>query len=342
MYVTLDRGDMLVDQSTVRPPDGSTDAPTAAPVIAGRSPMQIAMRRLRRDPVAVICFVIVVIFVLIAVGAPLWCDLLGVSTDTVRASTRIDLVTGLPKTGPPNHGFDPDHPFGISPASGNDNLAFWIYGARTSLFLAFIATVASTFIGVALGLIAGYAGGIVDSVIAFFTDIFLTFPFLLAALAISPIISDRFSTNLDIYPKVTFWTLVFILVVFGWMGMTRLIRGEVLSLREREFVKAARVVGVPTHKILTREILPNLIAPIVVSISLGLPAFVAAEAGLSYLGIGVQEQPSWGQTINSATKYWETYPLFLWEPVLGITVLVVALNLLGDAIRDAFDPKTRR
>jgi peptide/nickel transport system permease protein len=126
------------------------------------------------------------------------------------------------------------------------------------------------------------------------------------------------------------------------MGMTRLIRGEVLSLREREFVKAAKVTGVPTHQILVREILPNLIAPIVVSISLGLPAFVTAEAGLSYLGIGVQGQPSWGQTINSATNYWETYPLFLWEPVIGITVLVVALNLLGDAIRDAFDPKTRR
>ena len=124
--------------------------------------------------------------------------------------------------------------------------------------------------------------------------------------------------------------------------MARLIRGEVLSLREREFVKAARVLGVPTHRILVREILPNLIAPIVVSISLGLPAFISAEAGLSYLGIGVQGRPSWGQTIDNATKYWETYPLYLWEPVIGITLLVVALNLLGDAIRDAFDPKTRR
>jgi len=333
---------MLVDQSTVHPSDEAPVVAKERAAFAGKSPTQIAFRRLSRDPVALICFVIVVLFVLIAAGAPLWCDLFGVSTDTVRASTRIDLVTGLPKTGPPNEGFDPSHPFGIAPGSGNDNLAFWIYGARTSLFLAFVATVASTFIGVALGLIAGYAGGIVDSVIAFFTDIFLTFPFLLAALAISPIVADRFGTDPEVFERVTFWTLVIILVVFGWMGMTRLIRGEVLSLREREFVKAARVMGVPTHKILIKEILPNLIAPIVVSISLGLPAFVAAEAGLSYLGIGVQGQASWGQTINSATKYWETYPLYLWEPVLGITVLVVALNLLGDAIRDAFDPKTRR
>ncbi len=336
-------GDVVEQERTLTHDEGPEAGP-AVPKVAftGKSPTQIAFGRLRKDPIAMTCFVIVVLFVLIAVGAPLWCDLLGVSTDTVRASTRIDLVTGLPKTGPPNQGFDSAHPFGIAPGTGNDNLAFWMYGCRTSLFLAFVATAASTFIGVALGLIAGYAGGIIDSVIAFFTDIFLTFPFLLAALAISPIIQDRFGTNIHLYEKVTFWALVFILVIFGWMGMTRLIRGEVLSLREREFVKAARVLGVPTHKILIREILPNLIAPIVVSISLGLPAFVAAEAGLSYLGIGVQGQPSWGQTINSATKYWETYPLYLWEPVIGITVLVVALNLLGDAIRDAFDPKTRR
>jgi peptide/nickel transport system permease protein len=339
--VSFSGGD-LVEQESALHDEPHPDVPGPSTVIAGKSPTQIAFGRLRRDPIAMVCFVIVVLFVLIAVGASLWCDLLGVSTDTVRASTVIDLTTGLPKTGPPNHPVDLDHPFGIAPASGNDNLAWWIYGCRTSLFLATVATVASTIIGVGLGLIAGYAGGLIDSVIAFFTDIFLTFPFLLAALAISPIIADRFGTNISLYNKLTFWTLVFILVIFGWMGMTRLIRGEVLSLREREFVKAARVMGVPTHKILLKEILPNLIAPIVVSISLGLPAFVAAEAGLSYLGIGVQGRPSWGQTINSATKYWETYPLFLWEPVIGIAVLVVALNLLGDAIRDAFDPKTRR
>jgi len=339
--VSLSGGDLVEQESIDR------DAPPVVPeglrtAFVSKSPTQIAFGRLRRDPIAMICFVIVLLFVVIAVGAPLWCDLFGVSTDTVRASTVIDLTTGLPKTGPPNQGFDSAHPFGIAPATGNDNLAWWIYGCRTSLFLAFIATVASTFIGVALGLIAGYAGGLVDAVIAFFTDIFLTFPFLLAALAISPIIADRFGTNIKLYNELTFWVLIGVLVVFGWMGMTRLIRGEVLSLREREFVKAARVLGVPTHKILIREILPNLIAPIVVSISLGLPAFVTAEAGLSFLGIGVQGRPSWGQTIDTATKYWETYPLFLWEPVIGITVLVVALNLLGDAIRDAFDPKTRR
>lgn len=310
--------------------------------LTGRSPTQIAIGRLRRDPIAVICFIVVVFFVLVAVFAPLWCRLFGVSTDVVLAGERVDLLTGLPKIGPPNYGFTMEHPFGVAPGTGNDNLAYWIYGCRTSLFLAFVATILSTVIGVVLGLVAGYAGGVVDAVISFFTDLFFTFPFLLAALAVAPILSERFGTDIDAYQRWTFWSLVVILVIFGWMGMARLIRGEVLSLREREFVKAARVLGVPTYRILGREILPNLIAPIVVSISLGLPAFVAAEAGLSYLGIGVVGIPSWGQTIDSATKYWETYPLFLWQPVIGITILVVALNLLGDAVRDAFDPKTRR
>ena len=126
------------------------------------------------------------------------------------------------------------------------------------------------------------------------------------------------------------------------MRLARLIRGEVLSLREREFVQAARVMGVPTRQILFKELLPNMVAPIVVSFSLTLPAFVAAEAGLSYLGIGVIGVPSWGQTVNKAVPYFDTYPLYLYAPVIGIFVLVVALNLLGDAIRDAFDPKTRR
>ena len=210
------------------------------------------------------------------------------------------------------------------------------------MFLATMAAVLSTVIGVTLGLIAGFIGGIVDSIISFFTDLFLTFPFLIGALAISPILNERFGDDPDKLRTVSFCSLIAILVFFGWMGVARLVRGEVLSLREREFVKAARVIGVPTHRILIREMLPNLIAPIVISFSLGLPAYVAAEAGLSYLGIGVFGRESWGRTIAAATEWWERYPLYLLEPVLGIAILVVALNLLGDAIRDAFDPKTRR
>jgi peptide/nickel transport system permease protein len=248
---------------------------------------------------------------------------------------------GLPLEGPPNNGFDPDHPFGIAPRSADDNLAYWVYGARTSLTISAAATLFASVTGIVLGLTAGFLGGVVDKIISFFIDLFLTIPFILAALTIAPIINERFNLS-DNYKWYQLGALVTVLAMFGWMGVARLIRGEVLSLREREFIQAARVIGMPTHRILIKELLPNLAAPIVVAVSLMLPAFVAAEAGLAFLGIGVTEIPSWGQTILKAVDFFETYPLYLWEPLIGIVALVLALNLLGDAIRDALDPKTRR
>jgi ABC-type dipeptide/oligopeptide/nickel transport system permease subunit len=137
-------------------------------------------------------------------------------------------------------------------------------------------------------------------------------------------------------------SLELVLILFSWMYIARLIRGEVLSLREREFIQAARVIGVPARQVLFKELLPNLVAPIVVSLSLLLPGIVTAEALLSYLGIGLTGIPSWGQTINSATTWFRADPWFLWQPLLGLVLLVIALNLAGDSIRDAFDPRTRR
>lgn len=311
-----------------------------AKTIAGKSPMRIALGRLAHDKIAMVCAFVVLFFVLIAALAGPICALFGVSTDTVLPSQFLQL-NGLPKKGPPNFGFDPDHPMGIAPQSATDNLAFWVYGARTSLEIAVTATIFASLLGVTLGLVAGFLGGMVDKAVSFLVDLFLTIPFLLAALIIAPIINQRFNAS-DNYPRIQFWALIVVLAGFGWMGVARLIRGEVLSLREREFVLAARVIGMPTHRILIKELLPNLAAPIVISVSLMLPAFVAAEAGLAYLGIGVTSGISWGQTISIATKFFETYPLYLWEPMLGIVALVLALNLLGDAVRDALDPKTRR
>jgi len=311
---------------------------------AGKSPMQIAFARLRRDKIAMVCASIVLFFFLIAVFAPLLANIFNVNTDPGSPSTQLNFLTGMPLKGPPNAGFDSAHPFGIAPKTASDNLAYWLYGCRTSLTIATTATIVATLVGVSLGLIAGYAGGIVDKVISFLIDFFLTIPFLLAALALAPILNDRFAINPDQYERVQMIALIAILAGFGWMGMARLIRGEVLSLREREFVQAAQVIGMPTRRILVKELLPNLVAPIVISISLLLPAFVAAEAGLAYLGIGVTSGVSWGQTILDASsiRNFQDYPLFLFEPLLGIVLLVLALNLLGDAVRDALDPKTRR
>jgi peptide/nickel transport system permease protein len=311
--------------------------------IEGKSPLRIAWERLRRDKIAVVCGLVVLFFILIAVGADVIASFFNVSLETRLPSAYVDSFNGgLPKKGPPLHGFDPEHPFGIAPRSADDNLAYWLYGCRTSLMIATMATVVASIIGVALGLISGFLGGFVDKAISFVTDFFLSIPFLLAALSLAPIINERFaSTDPELYKTVKFWSLVAILSVFGWMGMARIVRGEVLSLREREFVMAARVLGMPTSRILVKELLPNLVAPIVISVSLLLPSFVAFEAGLAFLGIGV-EGPSWGKTVEKATDYFQRYPLYLWEPLVGIVLLVLALNLLGDAIRDALDPKTRR
>lgn len=311
--------------------------------IAGRSPMRITFERLRKDPVAIVSALVVVFFALVAIFAPQIAHAFHVNTNTGLACGLVDCTntTQMPLVGPPFHGFTWAHPFGIAPQTGDDNLAFWLFGARKDLTIATLAAVISTILGIALGLMAGYMGGIVDRVIGFTTDLFLSVPFLLGALCLAPIIADRFLTDPAGLARAQFWTLIGILAFFGWMYLCRLIRGEVLSLREREYIEAARQIGMPTSRIMLRELLPNLVAPIVVAFSLGLPGYVAAEAGLSYLGIGVQA-PSWGQTIDAATPYYQQYPLYLWEPVLGIVLVVLSLNLLGDAIRDALDPKTRR
>lgn len=318
--------------------------PNSAKAITGKSPLRIAMGRLLKDKIAMVCLSVVIFFVLVAIFANVICDIFNVSTDTVLASKYLDVLGGsLPKPeyGPPNGGFVLSHPFGIAPRTAEDNLAYWVFGARTSLMIAGMATLFASTLGITLGLLAGFLGGAIDKLISFFIDLFLTIPFILAALTLAPILNQRFAAS-DSYPRIQFWNLVFVLAVFGWMPIARLIRGEVLSLREREFVMAARVMGMPTSRILIRELLPNLAAPIIVAISLMLPAFVTAEAGLAFLGIGVTSSASWGQTILHATDFFETYPLYLWEPLIGIVALVLSLNLLGDAVRDALDPKTRR
>ena len=234
-----------------------------------------------------------------------------------------------------------EHPFGIAPRTATDNLAFWLERAQNSLQIAAIATILAMLLGVTLGLLGGFLGGAVDRFLTFVTDLFLTLPFILAALTIAPIINERFRDSPN-YATVQVVALIGVLAGFGWMSVARLIRGEVLSLREREFVQAARVMGMPTGRLLIKELLPNLVAPIVVASSLMLPAFVSAEAGLAFLGIGVTTRPSWGQTLNQGISFFEPYPLYLYQPLIGIVLLVLALNLLGDALRDALDPKTRR
>ncbi len=329
------------DEATREPEHVQTKQP-----LAGKSPTQIAFSRLRTDKVAVVCSAILALLVILAVFAPVITNLLNIypeisSPGAPRQSEVLDQF-GFPLTGPPYFSMDTAHPLGIAPQTGVDNLANLLYGLRTSLLVATLATVLSTLLGITIGLMAGFSRGWLDRVLSFTIDLFLSFPFLLGALSIAPIIISRFSDDLDKLATAQLFSLIAVLVIFGWMGLARLIRGQVLSLREREFIQSAQVIGVPTRRILFKELLPNMVAPIVVATSLALPAYVAAEAGLSYLGIGLTGQPSLGQTIDKASKFYSSYPLYLWAPVITVMVLVLALNLLGDSVRDAFDPRTRK
>jgi peptide/nickel transport system permease protein len=328
------------------PSDEEPSTPETAKKIAGKSPTRIALERLRKDPVAIVCGAITGFLVLAALLAPVitenwpWGP---ISTEPNSPGTNLDPINGnLPFFGPPLHGFIWEHPLGIDPYVASDNLAQLLYGLRTDLFIGFAATVFSVLIGIVLGLMAGFSRGATDKAITFAIDVFLSFPFLLGALSIAPIITNRFASNQAALNKAQVGSLIIVLVLFGWMGLARLIRGYVISLREREFIQAAQVIGVPTRKILFKELLPNLVAPIVVSISLLFPANVIAEAGLSFLGLGITGSPSLGQTIARAQNYYQSYPLFLYAPVFVLMLIVLALNLLGDSVRDAFDPGTRR
>ena len=314
--------------------------------VAGKSPTRIAFERLRKDKVAVVCAAVLAVMVVLAILAPVITNAMNIywditDPDAPSPSEVVDF-DGYPLIGPPFHDFTWDHPLGIAPVTGADNLAYLLYGLRTSLVVALAATVLSTAIGLVIGLLAGFSRGWVDRVLSFTIDLFLSFPLLLAMLAMAPIVVSNFSGDLDTLARAQFIALVSILVLFGWMYLARLVRGQVLSLREREFVQAAEVIGVPTRQILFKELLPNMIAPIVVATSLSLPSFVALEAVLSYLGLGLTSIPSLGKMVSDASIYYDQYGLYLWAPVTAFVLLTLALNLLGDSIRDAFDPKTRR
>ena len=313
--------------------------PAAAVRTVGKSPTRIALARLRRDKVAIWCAGIFGAFILIAIFAPLLAKIEGQSPTELHQ----DLLDAY---GLPTIGVTGDHWFGVEPRLGRDLFARWVYGARPSLIVATIATVISTLTGVVIGLVAGFVGGWVDRVLSWVTDFVLSLPYLLFAIATSAVLVSQFGGAEDIPPEeiaqIRFFSLIAVLSFFGWANLARLIRGQVLSLREREFIAAARVLGIPTWQVLFKELLPNLVAQIVVSVSLALPSYIVAEAGLTFLGVGlIEPTPSWGVTVAAAQNYYRVDPIYLWLPVLGITILVLALSLLGDSIRDAFDPRTR-
>ena len=305
--------------------------------IRGRSLGQIAWMRLRRDKVAMAGGILIILLILMAVFAPLIVKLLGHPPNEYHQEL-LDPTFGSPNA--PMGGMSGDFLLGLEPNTGRDLFSRIVYGARVSLLVGFLATVLAMVIGTALGVIAGYFGGWVDALIARLMDVFLAFPLLLFAIAVVGVIPDSMlglSGN-----GLRIGVLVFVIGFFGWPYIGRIVRGQTLSLREREFVDAARSMGARGPYIIVREILPNLVAPILVYATLMIPTNILFEAALSFLGVGIEPPtPSWGGMLTAAIQTYQVAPYYVVIPGLAIFVTVMSFNIFGDGLRDALDPRTR-
>jgi ABC-type dipeptide/oligopeptide/nickel transport system permease subunit len=309
----------------------------SARAIEGRSLGRIAWNRLKRDRVAMAGGAVVVVLILIAIFAPLIVKAFGDPPNEFHYPL-VDAELGIPtgKFG----GVSSAHLLGVEPVNGRDLFSRIVYGSRISLLIAFLATALSVVIGTVMGVIAGYFGGWVDTLISRLMDVFLAFPLLLFAIALAGVVPDKaFGLSGDTLRIVL---LIFIIGFFNWPYIGRIIRGQTLSLREREFVDAARSLGARSGYILFREMLPNLVAPILIYSTLLIPTNVLFEAALSFLGVGVRPPTAtWGGMLSDATRYYQVDLYFMLFPGLAIFVTVLAFNLFGDGLRDALDPRAR-
>ncbi len=307
--------------------------------IEGRSLGQIAWMRLKRDKVAMGSAIFVIFLILVAIFGPFVVQNPDVYHPNLLNPT---LLTPNGRFG----GISLAHPFGLEPYTGRDVLSRIVNGARYSLLIASLATALAVGIGVFFGIIAGYFGGWVDTLIARTMDVFLAFPLLVFALAlvgVLPTTADFLGVTIS-GNGLRIGLLIFIIGFFSWPYMGRIIRGQVLSLREREFVDAARSLGARGPYILVRELLPNLWGPILVYSTLLIPTNILFEAALSYLGVGIiPPTPSWGEMLSDAVTngYYYIDPMYMFIPGMAIFLTVMAFNLFGDGLRDALDPRTR-
>jgi ABC-type dipeptide/oligopeptide/nickel transport system permease subunit len=325
----------------IEAPAGAADAAPEAVLrgaggaIEGRSLGRIAWLRLRKDKVAMAGGIIVLLLTVVAVIGPFFVQ----NPDTYHANL---INPTLSRPNGPLGGISLAHPLGVEPITGRDMLARVVVGARYSLLIGFLATVLAVVIGVIMGVIAGYFGGWVDSVIARAMDIFLAFPLLVFAIALVGVIpGSAFGLSGN---TLRVALLVFIIGFFAWPYMGRIIRGQTLSLREREFVDAARSLGARGPYVMFRELLPNLVGPILVYATLLIPTNILFEAALDYLGVGlIPPTPSWGQMLSNAVTqgFYSIDPMYMIIPGLAIFITVMAFNLFGDGLRDALDPRSR-
>jgi peptide/nickel transport system permease protein len=317
--------------------------PTAIPP---RTPWQLFWRRFKEDKLALASLIFLILVVLVAIFAPLVVKLLGAPNPDTPDQSALDPVFAT-ATGPSSA-----HWFGVDQI-GRDVFSRVVYGARVSLLVAFVATFIATAFGVVMGLVAGYFRGWIDTLVSRAVDVLLAIPYLMLAIGLASACSIAIGTGSGgstsnpgclgglIKPGLT--VVIFVIAFTSWTYMARIIRGQVLSLREKEFVEAARSQGASHARIIFREILPNLTAPIVVYASILVPQVILYEAALSYLGVGVQPPTaSWGQMISDATPTFTTAWWYMLFPGLALLFTVLAFNLVGDAMQDALNPKAKK
>jgi peptide/nickel transport system permease protein len=305
--------------------------PTA---IAARSPWELFWRRFREDRLAMASLIFLALLVLVAIFAPEVVKIFGAPGPNERDTGALDIFGTA--TGPSS-----SHLFGVDQI-GRDVFSRTVYGARVSLIVAFAATGLATIAGIITGLLAGYFRGWVDTFVSRSVDVLLAIPYLLLATGLAAACTLGGAGCLGGLIKPGLGVVIFVIAFTSWTYMARIIRGQTLSLREKEFVEAARSVGASHTRIIFKEILPNLVAPIVVYASILVPQVILYEAALSYLGVGVTDQPSWGQMISDATPIFSDAWWYMLFPGLALLFTVLAFNLVGDAMQDALNPRAKK
>ena len=307
----------------LQPEPAPAEGEGAVRYIEGRSPWRLAFERLRRDRAAMIAFGIIVLIVLIALFAPVFASLTGHGANHQFRDTGLS-PEGLPK--------GPSGTFLLgTDDQGRDVLVRIAYGARISLIVGVVATFLTVTLGTVMGMAAGYIGGIVDSIIGRIIDVVLSLPYLLFALALISV------------SKPGLRIVIIVIAIFGWAAVARIVRGQVLSLREKEFVEASRSMGAGSWRIMFIDILPNIAAQVIVYATLLIPISIIFEAALSFLGVGVPPPTAdWGQMIAEAQTIYQQAWWFLVFPCTALLLTTVAFNVFGDGVRDALDPRSDR
>lgn len=305
-----------------------------------------AWRRFRRNRLSLVALVVFVLIILFSYGAPLVSAV--ITHQSYDAQSLLSkfarpgaTVRALSMSGPDAGKFVMQKHWLGSDELGRDVLTRLAYGGRISLSVAFITMVLALTVGLLVGVTAGYYGGWIDAILMRLVDVFISIPGLFVLILISTTVNNnKIITNSAFYKNYGWLVLPFVIAALSWTTISRLLRGEFLSARSRDYVEAARVLGASNGRIIFRHILPNVTPIIIVWVSLVVPGLILIEAALSYLGFGVQiPTPSWGNMLSNAQEYFTQAPFLVFVPGLAIFITVLMVNLMSNGLRDALDPR---